>query len=121
MVGFLQNKNCNKTVDSLSGSSSTFTNEDTGSEQIEVILPSTETEKTIQILQKERLPQECTDLNEAPEIESTPQFSSQVEANGLPSDDPGQWPENITTHISRVLVERGPVQLRDFSYPLNQD
>ncbi|KAF2884686.1 hypothetical protein ILUMI_21483 [Ignelater luminosus] len=99
MLKFLQKENCNTTVDSSSASLSTSIKKDTESGNIETILHSTKTEEPIQIFQEELSPQERTDLDEAPEIESTSQFSSQMEANGVPSNDPGQWPGNITTHI----------------------
>ncbi|KAF2899535.1 hypothetical protein ILUMI_06638 [Ignelater luminosus] len=69
MVKFLQNENCNKTVDPPSVSSSTSSKEGTGSGNIEAILPSTKTEKTIQIFQEELSLQERTELNEVSKIE----------------------------------------------------
>jgi hypothetical protein len=37
------------------------------------------------------------------------------------SDDPGLWPELITSEISRILVKREPVQLKEHNYPVNEN
>lgn len=41
--------------------------------------------------------------------------------DGLLSEDPGEWPEIITSALSRVLIEKGPYQVTDWNYPVNEN
>lgn len=36
------------------------------------------------------------------------------------SDDPGTWPENITSSMAKMLVERGPIQVKNLKYPISE-
>lgn len=44
---------------------------------------------------------------------------SALKENDVISHDPGNWPANIPTSISDIIVQRGPEQVFDAEFPGN--
>lgn len=36
------------------------------------------------------------------------------------SNDPGEWDQNITSEVAKILVQRGPIQIKNLHYPANE-
>jgi hypothetical protein len=47
--------------------------------------------------------------------------SESENSNTLNIEDPGTWPEKITDKLRTHLVKRGPVQIRNFDFPKDEE
>ncbi|XP_054283324.1 zinc finger MYM-type protein 1-like [Macrosteles quadrilineatus] len=68
--------------------------------------------------EKEILSENTSLLPEPPVIDKSVEEPKPVE-NEVVSHDPGNWPANIPTSISDIIVQRGPEQVFDVEFPVN--
>ncbi|XP_046744279.1 zinc finger MYM-type protein 1-like [Diprion similis] len=113
MMKFLskpENKDCQEIIETVTASSSAAGSMEESEEKKICCSPNpleTDTESEI----SEDIPEES--------ISGT--SSSAVSISLTFSNDPGSWPASINSDLVDILVRRGPVQMRNHSFPVNDN